>query len=661
MQTMRVGVQAVLAGVLLMCLAEGPTHAAVRETTETLPLDQVRVGMKGYGMSVFQGTRIEPFALEVVSVMDSNFLTPPEGSMIWIRCTGERMRHFGPVFGMSGSPIYLWDENEPHKLGRGGRLIGAFAMGFMGSKDCLVGVRPIEEMRQVGARARTPTTQEQRKAAAAGSGPTAGALLGTLLKIARDEQLGPNKTWRLSALARLVGYDGSAGPPVPSAKQSMTPWPAGWEGRPIRLRLPVALHSAHLARSLGPLFEPLGFVPVPAVVGTIASNPPAWIDPEAIRLEPGSVLSVPLAFGDMNLDAAGTVTEVRPDGTVLAFGHAMDGRGPATLPMATGYVHFVLPHHSGSAKMGGSARIVGGLVRDETSAVAGLAGIDFSTATSAVTVKMPDLKAKTYRFEVIHDKRRTPLIAAILAAQCLTGVHKLPTENTIRIRGRLRFEGGRQLEVSRLVPLAMPMHVMLALVPPMLVMSLNEYGPMYLEDMNITLEVEEKVRAATIIKGRLDRGKLRPGEALDLTVWVKKHGAVPEPVRISLGIPGDTPDGRYEVVVCDAKTYLGRYLANRPHLVLAKNQDELFDSVRLVSGVKSDALYVMMNLPAEGLAVGREELPRLPSSHRAMIAPPTSTVATAYQDWVEKKVDMDVVPTGQLLFKVDVSRIIADR
>ena len=51
-----------------------------------------------------------------------------------------------------------------------------------------------------------------------------------------------------------------------------------------------------------------------------------------------SVLSIPLAFGDSDLSAAGTVTDVLPDGSVIGFGHAMFGQGAIGLPITNGFI-----------------------------------------------------------------------------------------------------------------------------------------------------------------------------------------------------------------------------------------------------------------------------------------------------------------------------------
>src|SRR5689334_1910770 len=124
--------------------AHGESYAPPTPPPPILPPGDVPVGMKGYCMTVFHRTTIEPFPVEVISVMRD---FAPKKGVVWIRCPDQRMQQSGPVQGMSGSPIYLWAEGEPHELGKGGKLIGAFAFGYAATKDCYVGVQPIENMR----------------------------------------------------------------------------------------------------------------------------------------------------------------------------------------------------------------------------------------------------------------------------------------------------------------------------------------------------------------------------------------------------------------------------------------------------------------------------------------------------------------------------------
>lgn len=100
---------------------------------EILPIAEVRPGMKGYGLSVFSGTKIEKFDVEVVSVLRKYF---GDKDVILVRVGHPVTDHANIIAGMSGSPIYL-----------DGRLAGALSLGFASfQKDPLAGITPIEYM-----------------------------------------------------------------------------------------------------------------------------------------------------------------------------------------------------------------------------------------------------------------------------------------------------------------------------------------------------------------------------------------------------------------------------------------------------------------------------------------------------------------------------------
>jgi hypothetical protein len=99
---------------------------------ETLRPDQLKPGMKGYGLSVFKGTQPERFEVEVVGVLKNAL---PKQDMILIRLSGANLEHHKVIAGMSGSPVFI-DE----------KLIGALAYGWAFENDPLAGVTPIQNM-----------------------------------------------------------------------------------------------------------------------------------------------------------------------------------------------------------------------------------------------------------------------------------------------------------------------------------------------------------------------------------------------------------------------------------------------------------------------------------------------------------------------------------
>jgi len=125
-------------------------HAIPQETTEILPLGQVRAGMQGYAYTIFAGDQVEKFDLEVLGVMP-NFLGPKQ-SIILVQLKGPKVEHTGVVAGMSGSPVYLE-----------GKLAGALSLRLgIFTKEAIAGVTPIEDVLHPPAQAgAAPSAQQQ--------------------------------------------------------------------------------------------------------------------------------------------------------------------------------------------------------------------------------------------------------------------------------------------------------------------------------------------------------------------------------------------------------------------------------------------------------------------------------------------------------------------
>jgi len=100
-----------------------------------MTVDQLKPGMKGTGLSVFFGTEIKEFAVEVVDVMRH---VSPRGDLILCRLSGQGLEESGVVAGMSGSPVYIE-----------GKLVGAVAYAWGFAKQPLAGVTPAAEMLRI--------------------------------------------------------------------------------------------------------------------------------------------------------------------------------------------------------------------------------------------------------------------------------------------------------------------------------------------------------------------------------------------------------------------------------------------------------------------------------------------------------------------------------
>ena len=99
------------------------------------PLKDVRAGQRGIGRTVFSGSRVEEFQVEILGVLEN---LGPRESIILARLQGGPLENTGVMQGMSGSPVYI-----------DGKLAGAIALSFPLSKEAIAGIRPIEDMLRV--------------------------------------------------------------------------------------------------------------------------------------------------------------------------------------------------------------------------------------------------------------------------------------------------------------------------------------------------------------------------------------------------------------------------------------------------------------------------------------------------------------------------------
>jgi hypothetical protein len=92
---------------LTLCLLASSVSSASAQPVsgESMPLADIRAGQHGDVWTVFQGTKPEPFAVEVTGVV-LNALGPGK-SIILCKLTDPRVQDMGAVAGMSGSPLYI--------------------------------------------------------------------------------------------------------------------------------------------------------------------------------------------------------------------------------------------------------------------------------------------------------------------------------------------------------------------------------------------------------------------------------------------------------------------------------------------------------------------------------------------------------------------------
>lgn len=615
---------------------------------DTMSVDEVRIGMKGYGLTVFAGTKIEPFPVEVVTIVKSQ---TPGHSVIWIESDDPRLLNSGPVQGMSGSPIYLWEQGEKGQPGEGGRLIGAFAFGFGATLNtCLAGVQPIKYMLDASGR----TNEDDAKSASTARNHNNPAVAQTMLdqvdalaaqRGLSDAQLNLSRTVR-RMLAQSEDVDA---PTQPARAERSQPFGGVSMQNPAPLMLPLAVPSSELVDVLSPMFKPYGVQPLAGGPQTAirAGSPPLGIDPDTTVIQPGSVLSVPLAYGDVDFSGSGTVTYVTPEGKVLAFGHAMFGTGDASMPLANGYVQFLVPSRQISFKRAGSMRILGTLRRDENTAVVGMPGQTFTTAPVTVDVDIEGLPAESYQYEIVHHPMLTPQLAAAVSMVSLVATQQMPPKNTVELQVTMQFEGGREVDTQTAISPADPGAIAAQMVPVIAFMQHNPYEQVQLESMQVRVRVKHELEAAVLMRAWLPRMQVEPGDAARVQVQIQPMQAPPITKTLELKIPETAAEGDYPILVGGAEAYLMTLMQSQPQLFNVNSVDEAVDTLNRIGRLGDRALYATLVMPNQGLAIGRSKMEQLPGSREVVLRSQNSEDILPIAQTIEASLPLDDVLQGQ--------------
>jgi hypothetical protein len=560
------------------------------DKTKYISIDEVKVGMEAYALTVLYGTEIEKFPVKVLSVVRNR---QPGNDMILVIAADERFKNTGAIHGCSGSPVFI-----------DGRLAGALAAGWDGSMEPLYLVRPIEDMLAVGT---------APKAAASGTA-TAGRL--------SLDMSGP-----LDLAA--VSEQAAAAMTKPHAVRGLA--------MPLATSLP-----AEVCRSLADSFDRMGVSPLPGAIAGSADG--ETLD---VPLERGGVLAAVLCSGDINLAAVGTVTEVVGD-KVYGFGHSFTGIGGVEFPMAAGTVHTVVAGYGYSFKLASPGPILGTIQFDQNAAVSGQVGVTPAMIPMRITVeRYNDPQTRTYNCRLAYDRDYTPTIGRLVASAAAMMQGDLPPEHTLRYRGRIAARGQDAI-VFENCSSGRGVSEMGTEISSALTMLLNNpFEQVAPEGIELTVVVEPEDSTAAIWSARLSQATVKPGQTITAEVTLQSFRAARTTCTIELKIPETMPPGKYPLQLLGVAAYNNFVNQNAPHRFRVVDARSLVAGLNRVMNVPRNRLYAVLPVPSTGLAFRRHELPDLPPT-RMMLMQDAKRLepVVPYNSWVENSVSLEKIVTG---------------
>jgi hypothetical protein len=541
------------------------------------PVSEIKAGMRGTGLTVWGGSRVEEFTVHVLGVVRN--VIGPRRDLILARLEGGPLADTGVIAGMSGSPVYFE-----------GRLAGAvsYSLGAF-SKEAIAGITPIAEMTEA--------------ALLEGSRPAMPVKAQLELPVTRESMIAAFRasfSWfrpfadRASDVEVLNGVSGSL---VSSQLGTLL--------RPIATPLAISGFRPEIVDLLGSGFQEYGFIPTAgaAAVDTVTAATPV--------LKPGDAVGISLISGDLSLGAIGTVTAV--DGNrVYAFGHPFYNLGPVQFPMTQAYVHALLPSLTTSTKLATTGEMIGTIQQDRATTVAGVLGKLPALIPMKISLISDRGFEKTFTFQVVSDQLFTPLLTYLGILNTLGSYEREAGAASFTVKGKVTVKQHDDIAFEDLFTGDQPsVGAATYVAAPITFLLRNDFEPVEIEGLDLTITSTEQPRTATIERVWLDDPRPRAGKTVPLKVLMRTYRGEEVVRTVAVDIPPNA-NGTLSIMVSDGSRLAQweRREARQPAPPRGVPQ-----MIRALNNArKNNRLYVRLLGVDAGAVINGESLSGLPPS-----------------------------------------------
>lgn len=476
-----------------------------------MPISEIKPGMKGTGKTVFYGTQIETFQVDIIDIVKG------EGGIanfILANLSGDKIREGGGISeGMSGSPVYI-----------DGRLIGAVSYTWEMSEHNICLITPIQEMLKIfdlPYNSNQTTSQEYK--------------INNSLYFVRENssKIIVKNTMENNNIQELAGREEIIFYPIISPVIIN-----GIRGRAFE-RLSSSLKKFNLK-------------PIQGVYGIEKINLQEVGETPSNKIEAGSAIGIQLARGDVNIISIGTVT-YREGDKVLALGHSFLRKGEVSFLLSAAYIYYSLPNMVMPFKLGAPLNLVGKIVQDREAGI--LAILNSYPRIIPLKIQVTNIDSGLsfqMRVQLINDyDLLEPLVSNIIVQAIDNALDRIgvgTAQVEIEIKGERE---GQELFRKNMYYSSDDIAIRAVTeIPEIIDLIVNNYFEIVnLTEINIDIKIDNKKKIGRIAEIVLEDSSIKPGDYLEARIKIKPFRGELIEKMLTIQIPSDTPPGEALLMV----------------------------------------------------------------------------------------------------------------
>jgi len=478
-----------------------------------MPVSEIKPGMKGIGKTVFHGTQIETFQVDIIDIVKG------EGGIshfILANLSGGKIKEGGGISeGMSGSPVYI--DN---------RLIGAVSSTWEMSEHNICLITPIQEMLEIFnfPYNNSHTTSQEYK------------ITNSLCFAGKSEnKIIVKNTMENNSFPELADREEVIFYPIVSPIIIN-----GIKGRALE-RLSSSLEKYNLMPIQGIGFNENNDTNFQEV-GERPFN----------KIEAGSAIGIQLTWGDVNITSIGTVT-YREGDKVLALGHPFLKKGEVSFLLSAVYIYHSLPNMVMPFKLGVPLNLVGKIVQDREAGI--LAILNSYPRIIPLKIQVTNIDSGlSYQtgVQLINDyDLLEPLVSNIIVQAIDNALDRIgagTAQIDIEIKGERE---GQELFRKNMYYSSDDIAIQaITEMPEIIDLIVNNYFEMVnLTEINIDIKIDNKKKIGKIEEIVLEDSSIKPGDYLEAKIKIRPFRGDLIEKTMTIQIPSDIPPGEALLMV----------------------------------------------------------------------------------------------------------------
>jgi len=472
---------------------------------------EIRPAMKGIGKTVFHGTEIETFKVDIIDIIKG------EGGIdnfILAYLSGDKIEESGGISeGMSGSPVYI-----------NGRLIGAISYAWEMSEHNLCLITPIREMLKIF---KLPVIYEQSLFQKYQDNKSLYFNGKEIDKIIVRDRVEDNNFYRKINQEEMVFY------PVTSSVTIN-----GLKGRSFD--------------RLSNLLKKFNLKPVQGVHSLDKIDLQDVGERPSHKVEAGSAIGIQLTRGDINIISIGTVT-YREGNKILALGHPFLKKGEVSFFLSTVYIYHSLPNIVMPFKLGSPLYLVGRIAQDREAGILGI--LNSYPRLIPLKINVENINSSSsYQMgvQLIDDyDLLEPLVSTIIIQAIDNALDRIgagSAQVVIDIKGVKKGQ-----EVCRKNMYYSPNDIAIQAIteiPEIIDLIINNYfETVNLTQINIDIRIDNKRKIGKIEEVTLEESSLKPGDNLKAQVKIRPFREDLIEKALTIQLPSHIPSGEALLIV----------------------------------------------------------------------------------------------------------------